>query len=106
MSFHFDFDALENNKIVFPEDFMKDVYENAENSDLEIVLPGWKKFSDIENSELTFTSVLRKATPEFLFKTKSSIFSLINVTANTQNLDDDFEYLPEPENSTCYAINV
>lgn len=51
MSFHFDFDALENNKIVFPDDFMKDVYENVENSDLEIVLPGWKRFSDIENSD-------------------------------------------------------
>lgn len=105
MSFHFDFDALKNNKIVFPEDFMKDVYENSKNSDLEIILPGWKKFSDIENSELSFTSVLRKSTPDFLFKTKSNIFSLTNVTSNTQTLNDDFEYKPE-QNSTCYAISI
>ncbi|MCU4692471.1 hypothetical protein [Limosilactobacillus reuteri] len=41
MSFHFDFEALKNKNIKFPEDFMEDVYEENRTSDFQIVLPGW-----------------------------------------------------------------
>lgn len=55
MSFHFNFDALKNDNIDFPPDFMKSVYEHGDDSDLRIVLPGWRKFSDIEKSEIHCT---------------------------------------------------
>ena len=106
MSFHFNFDALKNDNIDFPPDFMKSVYEHGDDSDLRIVLPGWRKFSDIEKSEIHFSAdskLLDKNNFKFSIMDQSNIFPLRNGVFSSNSEDSSFEYVPKPMASVAYV---
>lgn len=106
MSFHFNFEALQKNDVIFPPGFMKNIYENGKENDLYINFPGWKKFSEIDDFKLNFETSnngFKELMPEYT-RAFSNIFHLNNGDSSNGNTNSSFSYTPVREQSVCYAL--